>query len=133
MTGPTVTLAEAARRSHLSIATLRRWVKANKFPSAVQTDAGWSIPIAELVAAGALKGTTDAPADGDDDHDGGDDHHVVDLERQLADANSQNRELRAELGRADQNLDDLRTAMRMLQAAPQDRGPRKRWYRRSTS
>ena len=31
---------------------------------------------------------------------------------------------------ADQNLDDLRTAMRMLEAAPQDRDAKKRWYRR---
>ena len=59
--------------------------------------------------------------------------HFGDLEQQLADANSRNRELRTELERADQNLDDLRTAMRMLEAAPQDRGPKKRWYRRSAT
>ena len=50
-TGPTVTLAEAARRSHLSIATLRRWLVAEyKLPGAVRNELGaWRIPVASLV------------------------------------------------------------------------------------
>ena len=57
--------------------------------------------------------------------------HITELERQLVDERARNRELRVELERADANLEDLRVAMRMLAAAPQDRGPKKRWFRRS--
>ena len=67
-TGPTVTLAEAARRSHLSIATLRRWLVAEyKLPGAVRNELGaWRIPVASLVESGAWPSTTPAAVDHDD-------------------------------------------------------------------
>ena len=132
MTAPTVTLAEAARRSPLSVATLRRWLTDGKIPGAKRTNEGaWSIPIPGLVEAGAWPSTTppeaDEPPQADTDA--------------LADALAQRDHARAELDterqRADllaENVADLRTALRMLDAGPPttststpERSP---WYRR---
>lgn len=125
--GPTVTLAEAARRSHLSLPTVRRWLKDGRFPNAVQGKNGWSIPVAELVAGGAWKSTSEP----DDEPETVETDRIIELERRLAESNASVQSLRAELSRADQNLDDLRTAMRALEAAPADRAPARRWWRRS--
>ena len=63
MTGPTVNLAEAARHSPRSIATLRRWLAAGTIAGAERDASGaWSIPVAALVEAGAWPSTT-PPAD----------------------------------------------------------------------
>ena len=67
--GPTVSLAEAGAQSHLSVATIRRRLKAEQIPGAMRNaDRSWSIPVASLVAEGIWTGTTDADADdGQDD------------------------------------------------------------------
>ncbi len=45
--GPTVSLAEAGAQSHLSVATIRRRLKAAQIPGAVRNaDRSWSIPVA---------------------------------------------------------------------------------------
>ena len=57
--GPTVSLAEAGAQSHMSVATIRRRLKADKIPGAVRNDyRSWSIPVASLVAEGIWSGTT---------------------------------------------------------------------------
>ena len=132
MTAPTVTLAEAARRSPLSVATLRRWLTDGKIPGAKRTNEGaWAIPIPGLVEAGAWPSTTppeaDEPPQADTDA--------------LADALAQRDHARAELDaerqRADllaENVADLRTALRMLDAGPPTTSTatpgRPPWYQR---
>jgi len=134
MNAPTVTLAEAARRSPLSVATLRRWLTDGKIPGAKRTNEGaWSIPIPGLVEAGAWPSTTPPEADEPPQAD-------TDTEA-LAEALAQRDHARAELDTerrlreaAERNADDLRTALRMLDAGPPttststpERSP---WYRR---
>ena len=132
MNAPTVTLAEAARRSPLSVATLRRWLTDGKIPGAKRTNEGaWAIPIPGLVEAGAWPSTTppeaDEPPQADTDA--------------LADALAQRDHARAELDterqRADllaENVADLRTALRMLDAGPPTTSTatpgRPPWYQR---
>lgn len=133
MTAPTVTLAEAARRSPLSVATLRRWLADGKIPGAERTTEGaWAIPIPGLVEAGAWPSTTppeaDEPPEADTDA--------------LAEALAQRDRARAELDTerrlreaAERNADDLRTALRMLDAGPPSSSTtstpeRSPWYRK---
>ena len=113
MNAPTVTLAEAARRSPLSVATLRRWLADGKIPGAERTTEGASAESITRYEAGAWPSTTppeaDEPPQADTDA--------------LADALAQRDHARAELDterqRADllaENVADLRTALRMLDA-----------------
>ena len=67
MSGPTVSLGEAARRSHLSTSTLRRWLDADKIPGATRTADGWAIPVAALVESGAWAGTSPVEEPDQDD------------------------------------------------------------------
>ena len=124
--GPTVSLAEAGAQSHLSVATIRRRLKAEQIPGAVRNaDRSWSIPVASLVAEGIWTGTTDA----DDDQDDAPSAPAPDLTAEL-DAMRHRAEL-AELERDQlrERVDDMRTAMRMLEAGPQHR---RRWWQRQT-
>ena len=122
--GPTVSLAEAGARSHLSVATIRRRLKAGGIAGAVRNDdRSWSIPVASLVADGIWSGTTDADAQDDNTTTA---PATPDLAAELVAMRH-----RAELAeqRADlleQQVDDMRTAMRMLEAGPQRR---RRWFR----
>ena len=116
----TVTLAEAGRRSHLSVATLRRWLKADKLPGATYSPEGWSIPLASLVDAGAW--TSTAPPD----RDSPDADALTRLEGEVArlraalDAERTRREAADALrAAAERNTDDLRTALRIIEAGPQ--------------
>jgi hypothetical protein len=133
MGAPTVTLAEAARRSPLSVATLRRWLADGKIPGAERTNEGaWAIPIPDLVEAGAWPSTTPPEADEPPDTD----------TEALAEALAQRDHARAELDTerrlreaAERNADDLRTALRMLDAGPPSSSPpstpgRPPWYQR---
>ena len=135
MAAPTVTLAEAARRSPLSVATLRRWLADGKIPGAERTNEGaWAIPIPDLVEAGAWPSTTPPEADEPPQAD-------TDTEA-LAEALAQRDHARAELDTerrlreaAERNADDLRTALRMLDAGPPSSSPpsppgRPSWYQR---
>jgi len=131
MTAPTVTLAEAARRSPLSVATLRRWLTDGKIPGAERTTEGASAESITRYEAGAWPSTTppeaDEPPQADTDA--------------LADALAQRDHARAELDterqRADllaENVADLRTALRMLDAGPPTTSTatpgRPPWYQR---
>jgi hypothetical protein len=117
MTGPTVTLAEAARRSHLSLPTIRRWIKADKLAGAVRTAEGWSIPVASLVEAGAWESAT--PADTSPEASAADLELVAEVARVQAElAIERTRRKAAEQlqAAAERNADDLRHALRMLEA-----------------
>jgi len=113
MTAPTVTLAEAARRSPLSVATLRRWLTDGKIPGAERTTEGASAESITRYEAGAWPSTTPPEADEPPQADtdaladalARADRLAVDLdtERRLREA-------------AERNADDLRTALRMLDA-----------------
>lgn len=125
--GPTVSLAEAADRSELSLATIRRRLKAGSIPGAARNaDRSWSIPAASLVAEGIWSSTTPADDPAAEAEDQGDE--VAELRASL-----QAERHRAELAeqRADllaQSLEDMRTSMRMLEAAPPP--PRLSWRER---
>ena len=126
MTGPTVSLAEAARRSPRSVATLRRWLANGTIAGATRDDAGaWAIPVAALVEAGAWPSTT--PPDLEEVAEAGHqaaaevDEHRAQVEALTARAVAA--EAQADLERllreaAERNADDLRTALRMLEAGP---------------
>ena len=125
--GPTVNLAEAARHSPRSVATLRRWLAAGTIAGA-ERDAvtgAWVIPITALVEAGAWPSTTPTDPEAEPAPDAA-------LEAALEDALAQVEALTAvarasevqarhqiELREAaERNADDLRTALRMLEAGP---------------
>ena len=132
MAAPTVTLAEAARRSSLSVATLRLWLADGKIPGAKRTDEGArAIPIPGLVEAGAWSSTMPPEAD---------ELPPVDTDA-LADALARADRLAVDLDTerrlreaAERNADDLRTALRMLDAGPPTTSTstpgRPSWYRR---
>ncbi len=120
----TVTLAEAGRRSHLSVATLRRWLKADKLPGATYSPEGWSIPVASLVDAGAW--TSTAPPD----RNSPDADALTHLEGEVArlraalDAERTRREAADALrAAAERNTEDLRTALRIIEAGPKREEP----------
>ena len=127
--GPTVSLAEAGAQSHLSVATIRRRLKAEQIPGAVRNaDRSWSIPVASLVAEGIWTGTTAA----DDDHqDDAPSAPAPDLTAELVAMRhrAELAEQKAEL--LEQQVDDMRTAMRMLEAGPTPQH-RRRWWQRQT-
>lgn len=132
--GPTVTLAEAGRHSHLSVATLRRWLKADKLPGATRTPDGWSIPVASLVEAGAWTSTT--PPDPDAEPAGPAADTLAGLEAELTRLRTalETERIRREAAEAlraaaERNARDLRTALLMLEAGPKPR--RRRWWHRS--
>ena len=129
--GPTVNLAEAARHSPRSVATLRRWLAAGTIAGA-ERDAvtgAWLIPIASLVEAGAWPTSTPPEPHYDPDPTL---QANADLEAALEDALAQIEAITAvaraseEQARhqielrelAERNADDLRTALRMLEAGP---------------
>ena len=115
----TVTLAEAGRRSHLSVATLRRWLKADKLPGATYSTEGWSIPVASLVDAGAW--TSTAPPDPDSPDADALTHLQGEVARLQAALNAERtrREAADALrAAAERNTEDLRTALRIIEAGP---------------
>ena len=125
--GPTVSLADAARHSPRSVATLRRWLNAGTIAGAERDPANgaWVIPITALVEAGAWPSTTPPDPEAEPAPDAA-------LEAALEDALAQVEALTAiarasevqarhqiELRElAERNADDLRTALRMLEAGP---------------
>lgn len=135
---PRWSAAEAARRCGVGRATIQRALTAGRIPGAEQTDAGWSIPLEGLLAAGF---NPSAPPPAEDtapparEHDRAADRPVpeqarrlADLEAELAEARSQTalervRRESAEALAAEraERVVDLRQALRMLEAAPADR------------
>ncbi len=154
-TRPRLTLSSAAQACAVSRSTLRRRLAQGAFPHAAQDTSGaWTVPVADLLAAGLrinaprVAGAQAQPAVNalthpahqppasfvEQGHSGAGEQapaaRVAELERALAVA-----EMRAEgaerlaTERA-ARIDDLRGALRMLEAAPRpaDGPPRRRWW-----
>ena len=91
---PRWTLAEAARRTGVSRATLLRRIGAGKLPGAFKTESGWSVGVEDLIGAGLVPDRYRNPGEageavgsaaptGARDH-GQDGQRVAELERALA-------------------------------------------------
>ena len=120
--GPTVSLAEAGAQSHLSVATIRRRLKADQIPGAVRNaDRSWSIPVASLVAEGIWTGTTDT-----DDQADTATAPTPDLTAELTAMRHRAELAELERDQLRERVEDLRTSMRMLEAGQRTR---RRWGR----
>ena len=130
MTGPTVSLAEAARHSPRSIATLRRWLAAGTIAGA-ERDAvtgAWVIPITALVEAGAWPSTTPPDPEAESAASDALQDALAQVDALTAIARASDDQAREALAAADverrlreaaeRNAEDLRTALRMLEAGP---------------
>ena len=136
---PSWGVQQAARECGVSPATIRRRLKDGSLPNAAQGARGaWSIPVTDLIAAGLNPGQPSPPdrvqgvvtdpthAKNDHSHDYGkrassQDTALRDLEQKLLSEQREVEHLRTQVSTLQNNLDDLRTAMRMLEAAPADR------------
>ena len=130
--GPTVSLAEAARRSPRSVATLRRWLAAGTIAGADRDASGaWVIPVAALVEAGAWPSTTPPEAEAEVAEPAVSDaleDALAQVEALTAIAAASEAQARHQIQlreAAERNADDLRTALRMLEAGPRP-SPEKR-------
>ena len=112
---PMVSLAEAARQSNKSRGTIRNRLVEGKVPGARRTEAGWQIPVPSLVATGLWDRTT--PPDEIEEPPEGD--RVSELESELARARMELHSEKKLREAAERNAEDLRVAMRMLNAGPQ--------------
>ena len=112
---PMVSLSEAARQTNKSRGTIRNWLVEGKVPGARRTEAGWQIPVPSLVATGLWDRTT--PADEIEEPTEGD--RVSELESELARARMELHSEKKLREAAERNAEDLRVAMRMLNAGPQ--------------
>ena len=112
---PMVSLSEAARQTNKSRGTIRNWLVEGKVPGARRTEAGWQIPVPSLVATG-LEDRTSPP-------DQVKKPPVIDrlseLESELARARMELNSEKKLREAAERNAEDLRVAMRMLNAGPQ--------------
>lgn len=134
---PTWTARQAARYCGVGKSTILRALKAGKFPNAKREDDTWSIPIADLLAAGFHPDRIGKPSADRVDHPRSADRtapdrtgppsneELIDLRDQLQQEKSR-REV-AEQARdhaqdqvrlLTENLSDLRTTIRMLEASP---------------
>jgi len=121
---PALTLTEAAKATRVSRKTLRRRLDSDEFPNARRIDgpAGtgtgpWVVPIADLLSAGfTLHSPTDDQGDEDESDDHDDDLRVRELEHELELERERRRAADALRVAAERNADDLRTALRMLEA-----------------
>ena len=112
---PMVSLSEAARQTNKSRGTIRNWLIEGKVPGARRTEAGWQIPVPSLVATGLWDRTT--PPDEIEEPPEGD--RVSELESELARARMELHSEKKLREAAERNAEDLRVAMRMLNAGPQ--------------
>ncbi len=111
---PMVSLSEAARQTNKSRGTIRNWLVEGKVPGARRTEAGWQIPVPSLVATGLWDRTT--PPDEIEEPPEGD--RVSELESELARARMELHSEKKLREAAERNAEDLRVAMRMLNAGP---------------
>ena len=139
---PSWSIQQAARECGVSPATIRRRLKDGSLPNAVQGARGaWTIPVTDLIAAGLNPGQPSPPDHGQGvvtdlthaEDDNGHDHGqrsssqvnaLHDLEQKLLTEQREVEHLRTHVSTLQNNLDDVRTAMRMLEAGPRDRADR---------
>ena len=112
---PMESLSEAARQTNKSRGTIRNWLVEGKVPGARRTDTGWQIPVPSLVATG-LWDRTSPPDEVKEppEHD-----RLTELESELARARMELHSEKKLREAAERNAEDLRVAMRMLNAGPQ--------------
>ena len=112
---PMVSLSEAARQTNKSRGTIRNWLVEGKVPGARRTETGWQIPVPSLVATG-LWDRTSPPDEVKEppEHD-----RLSELESELARARMELHSEKKLREAAERNAEDLRVAMRMLNAGPQ--------------
>lgn len=128
------TISDIAHRCSVSRSTVRRYLADGKFPNAIQRpDKSWSVPVGDLLAAGLRPGgqgvaqgvATELAQGGqrasspelatqDDELQ----RRVDELAHLLAMARVELAGERAQRSALEANLSDLRTALRMLEAAP---------------
>jgi hypothetical protein len=143
---PRWTLTEAATHVGASRSTLRRRLNTGAFPNAAQDTSGvWRIGIEDLLAAGFTLSKTWVTDPAQPEPEPGSNpvqpnENVLSTERaqlenDLAHERTKNTRLRAELDTeqrlrqaAEQNTNDLRTALRILENKPVPQ-PRQRWFR----
>lgn len=139
---PSWSVQQAARECGVSPATIRRRLKDGSLPNAVQGARGaWTIPVTDLIAAGLNPGQPSPPdhsqrvvtdltqAADDHGHDYGQRsssqvNALHNLEQKLLTEQREVEHLRTQVSTLQNNLDDVRTAMRMLEAGPRDRTDR---------
>ena len=112
---PMVSLSEAARQTNKSRGTIRNWLVEGKVPGARRTEAGWQIPVPSLVATGLWDRTS--PPDEVKEPPVID--RLSELESELARARMELNSEKKLREAAERNAEDLRVAMRMLNAGPQ--------------
>ncbi|MFJ7280678.1 hypothetical protein [Kitasatospora sp. NPDC098663] len=126
MERPRFSLKSAAAACGVSVSTVRRRRENGDFPGAQKTEAGWLIPLEDLLAAGlrvnAPSAPDEQPVSGADDLGEGERARLL---RELADARhaqalaeQEARHLRDSIARQDAHLGDLRRAMLALTPAP---------------
>ena len=136
---PSWSVQQAARECGVSVATIRRRLKDGSLPNAEQGARGaWLIPVTDLIAVGLNPGQPSPPdhaqgvvtdpthAKNDHSHDYGQRassqvDEYAQLEQKLLSEQREVAHLRTQVHTLQNNLDDLRTAMRMLEAAPAER------------
>ena len=139
MTGPTLSLAEAARSTGRSTTTLRRWVDAGRLVDVERTsDGGYRIPIASLIAVGLTPRTTPADTPPPSTSSSTPAENSSEVERLRAELDAAHRaevdrlrsevaDLRSRLDRRDSEvdrlLDQLDRMTRALPPAPADTPP----------
>ncbi|WP_350269433.1 hypothetical protein AAFP32_12690 [Brevibacterium sp. CBA3109] len=120
------------------MATIRRRIKNGSLPNAAQGARGaWTIPVTDLIAAGLNPGQPSPPDHSqrvvtdlthnnfDHSHDHGQNPSpqvktLHDLEQKLLTEQREVEHLRTQVSTLQNNLDDLRTAMRMFEAGSRD-------------
>lgn len=135
---PSWSVQQAARECGVSPATIRRRLKEGSLPNAVQGARGaWTIPVTDLIAAGLNPGHPSPPDHGqrvvadltqntfDHSHDHSQNPSpqfsaLHDLEQKLLTEQREVEHLRTQVSALQNNLDDLRAAMRMLEARPRN-------------
>lgn len=165
VTRPSLTIAQAIEQFNLSRTTVRRSIENGKFPHATKDEQGrWKIPVDDLVAAGVMPRKTwlnerahegGRPAHNEQAHDVLTPAHSLqslvatelahphnEHAHELAHRDTRIAQLEAELNAekrlreaAETNANDLRTALRMIEATPNTpphSAPthRRRWWQR---
>ena len=133
---PELTLTEAAKAAAVSRKTIRRRLDADEFPNARRLSSGagpaagpWVIPVADLLAAGFQLHQQDTPDPEPIQTEQPEPELAAEVTRLEAELETERtRRATAEALReaadqlrasAERNADDLRTALRMLEAGPQ--------------
>lgn len=142
---PELTLTEAATAAGVSRKTIRRRLDADEFPNAQRLDgpAGtatgpWVIPVTDLLVAGFALNAPDTPPEPaaplpvDTDRVADLAATVENLRTELATERIRREAADALLESSNRNADDLRNALRMLEAGPQPIR-RRHWWNRSAA